>query len=119
MRRPRAAFATPPERYARTHVGRGASIGANATIVCGVSIGEGALVGAGAVVTRDVPPFTLVVGQPARVVGHVCACGASLDEDEFTPRCVACGRRYVRLDQGLARVDDASPDGEPGASEFR
>lgn len=120
VRRPRAAFATPPARYARTHVGRGASIGANATIVCGVTIGEGALVGAGAVVTRDVPPFTLVVGQPARVVGHVCACGASLDaEGEFTPRCVACGRRYKRLGQGLRRVDDASPDGEPDPSEFR
>ena len=52
-----------------TVVGRGASIGANATVVCGVTIGEGALVGAGSVVTRDVPPRTLVIGNPARVVG--------------------------------------------------
>ena len=123
VRRPRAAFPTPPGRYARTYVGRGASIGANATIVCGVSIGEGALVGAGAVVTRDVPPFALVVGQPARVVGHVCACGASLDDTSATPQCVACQRRYRRLAHGLARVDPPPPpdpqEGTPGASPFR
>ena len=106
VRRPRAAFPTPAARYATTHVGRGASIGANATIVCGVTIGEGALVGAGAVVTRDVPPFTLVVGQPARVVGLVCACGASLAPSLV---CDACGRRYRRLDRGLA------PTGGPDA----
>jgi acetyltransferase-like isoleucine patch superfamily enzyme len=52
-----------------THVGRRASIGSNATIVCGVTIGEGALVGAGAVVTKDVPPFAIVAGVPAKVVG--------------------------------------------------
>jgi UDP-2-acetamido-3-amino-2,3-dideoxy-glucuronate N-acetyltransferase len=57
----------------RTHVGKGASIGSNATIVPGITVGEGALVGAGAVVTRDVPPFAIVAGVPARVVGSAAA----------------------------------------------
>lgn len=100
VKRPRAAFPTPPSRFATTRVGRGASIGANATVVCGISIAEGAMVGAGAVVTRDVPPFTLVLGQPARAVGLVCACGASLPE---TLRC-DCGRSYERLSAGGARL---------------
>ena len=58
-----------------TKVKRGASIGANSTIVCGNTIGEYAMVGAGSVVTKDVPPFTLVVGNPAKPIGHVCKCG--------------------------------------------
>jgi acetyltransferase-like isoleucine patch superfamily enzyme len=58
-----------------TRVGRGASIGANATIICGVTIGEWAMVAAGAVVTRDVPPYACVAGVPARVIGRVCKCG--------------------------------------------
>jgi UDP-2-acetamido-3-amino-2,3-dideoxy-glucuronate N-acetyltransferase len=97
--RPRAAFPVPHERYLPTLVRRGASIGANATILCGITVGEGALVGAGAVVTRDVPPFALVVGQPARVVGLVCACGASLPPGMLC----GCGRRYEALPKGGAR----------------
>jgi acetyltransferase-like isoleucine patch superfamily enzyme len=58
-----------------TQVQQGASIGANSTIVCGVSIGRWAMVGAGSVVTRDVPDYALVVGNPARLIGYVCACG--------------------------------------------
>jgi UDP-2-acetamido-3-amino-2,3-dideoxy-glucuronate N-acetyltransferase len=99
VRRPRAAFPTPRERYLPTLVRRGASIGANATILCGVTVGQGALVAAGAVVTRDVPPFALVVGQPARVVGLVCTCGADLPPEL---RC-SCGRRYEALPEGGAR----------------
>lgn len=74
---------------------RGASIGANATIVAGVHIGEWAMVAAGAVVTRDVPAHALVMGVPARVVGYVCYCGERLDVDEQTGvgRCRACGAR--------------------------
>jgi len=59
----------------RTLVKKGASIGANATIICGVTIGEYAMVGAGSVVTKDVPPYALVVGNPARNIGKVCRCG--------------------------------------------
>jgi acetyltransferase-like isoleucine patch superfamily enzyme len=83
-----------------TLVKRGASIGANATIICGVTIGEYAMIGAGAVVTKDVPPHGLVVGNPARLVGFVCYCGKPLKEkekmreDERTViyKCEKCGR---------------------------
>lgn len=76
-----------------THVGRGASIGANSTIIAGVRVGEWAMVAAGAVVTRDVPPHALVVGVPARLVGYVCYCGQDLevDEEAGVGKCTACG----------------------------
>jgi len=62
-------------KLTETHVKKGASIGANATIVCGVTIGEHAMVGAGSVVTKDVPPHALVVGNPAKKIGNICVCG--------------------------------------------
>lgn len=65
-------------QYAKTHVGKGASIGANATIVCGHDIGEYAFIGAGAVVTKDVPPFSLWVGNPARQIGWMSEYGHRL-----------------------------------------
>lgn len=71
-----------------TSVKRGASIGANATIVCGVTIGEWALIGAGSVVTRDVPDYGLVVGNPARLIGYVCPCGERVNADG---KCTRCG----------------------------
>jgi UDP-2-acetamido-3-amino-2,3-dideoxy-glucuronate N-acetyltransferase len=76
-----------------THVRRGASLGANATIVCGVEIGARSMVGAGAVVTDDVPPHGLVAGSPARLHGWVCTCGRPLARVGQTPpqRCPACG----------------------------
>jgi UDP-2-acetamido-3-amino-2,3-dideoxy-glucuronate N-acetyltransferase len=86
-----------PESFLPTTIRRGASIGANATVVCGLSIGEGAMVAAGAVVTGDVAPHVLVVGVPARPAGFVCACGESLGE---TLAC-SCGRSYRRQGAGL------------------
>lgn len=71
----------------RTLVRQGASIGANATIRCGVVIGEYAMVGSGSVVTRDVPPYALVVGNPARQIGWVCKCGGRLDQRGCCPIC--------------------------------
>lgn len=109
VRRPRAAFPRPRASFASTLVRRGASIGANATLVCGVTVGEGAMIGAGAVVTRDVPPFCLAVGQPARVVGFVCACGAPLGDDL---RC-GCGRAYAPAEGGGLLL---SVTGTPGAT---
>lgn len=80
--------------YQRTLVGRGASIGANATIVCGVTLGEYAFVAAGAVVTTDVPAYGLVVGVPARRVGWMCRCGVRLRVADGRATCEACGSLY-------------------------
>ena len=101
-RNPRAAFKKDRSEFEPTAVERGASIGANATIVCGNIIGEGAFVGAGSTVVRDVPAYALVVGSPARRIGWMCACRERIDD--VTMRC-ACGRRY-RL-----RDDDVRPGG--------
>ena len=96
--------------YRETHVKRGASIGANATIVCGHDIGEYAFVGAGAVVTRAVPPYALVTGVPARIVGWMCECGERLDLPA-TPNagaratCAACGTRYAAGASGVRRSE--------------
>lgn len=73
-----------------TLVKKGASIGANATIRCGITIGEYAMVGAGSTVTKDVKPYALVVGNPARQIGWVCECGAKLEDGNF---CKKCGKR--------------------------
>lgn len=86
--------------YRRTLVRRGATIGANATIVCGVTLGEYAFVGAAAVVTKDVPAHALVTGVPARRVGWMCACGERLPADGPIA-CGACGARYERDGDGL------------------
>ena len=86
------------DEFRPTLVRRGASIGANATIVCGVTLGEYCFVGAGAVVTRDVPDFALVVGNPARQRGFMCRCGVRL---EGGLGCRACGAAYAERDGRL------------------
>jgi UDP-2-acetamido-3-amino-2,3-dideoxy-glucuronate N-acetyltransferase len=80
--------------YRRTLVRRGASIGANATIVCGHELGEYSFVAAGAVVTRDVPAYALMAGVPARRIGWMCQCGERLGGEVGEATCEACGTRY-------------------------
>src|SRR5438309_2483185 len=80
--------------YQRTLVRRGASIGANATIICGVTLGEYASIGSGAVVTSDVPAFGLMVGVPARRVGWMCQCGERLHPSAGGAACGVCGATY-------------------------
>jgi UDP-2-acetamido-3-amino-2,3-dideoxy-glucuronate N-acetyltransferase len=98
VKNPRAAYPRNTSAdYLTTHVKHGASIGANATIVCGVTIGEWAFVAAGAVVTKDVPPYALVVGTPARVQGWVCECGTRLVFSDDSATCPACEKKYLLL----------------------
>ena len=82
------------DEYRRTLVKRGASVGANATIVCGHTVGEYAFIGAGAVVLGDVPPYALIVGVPGRRVGWMCQCGERLPSGEGSLSCGTCGSRY-------------------------
>jgi UDP-2-acetamido-3-amino-2,3-dideoxy-glucuronate N-acetyltransferase len=96
---PRAAIARMDE-VRHTLVKKGATIGANATIVCGRTIGRYAFIGAGAVVTKNTPDFALVYGNPARVSGYMCACGIKLKFNKLRAYCVACGRRY-RIKKGI------------------
>jgi UDP-2-acetamido-3-amino-2,3-dideoxy-glucuronate N-acetyltransferase len=88
------AFIERKSEYRPTVVKRGSSLGANATIVCGVVIGEYSLVGAGAVVTHDVPAYGLVLGTPARRTGWVCQCGIRLAVGEGPRICETCGKAY-------------------------
>jgi len=82
------------DEYKPTHVGQGATIGANATVVCGHTIGEYAFIGAGAVVTRDVPSYALMAGTPARRIGWMCQCGEKLTRQEGEAICQVCGLAY-------------------------
>ena len=93
------------DQYAKTHVGKGASIGANATIVCGHDIGEYAFIGAGAVVTKNVPAFALVVGNPGRQIGWVGEYGNRLvfDENNFA-ECKESKQRYRLIDNKVIKI---------------
>lgn len=93
------------DQYAKTHVGRGASIGANATIVCGNNIGEYSFIGAGAVVTKEIPPYALVVGNPARQIGWVGEYGHRLVfNDEGIAICQESKQVYQLLENRVSRI---------------
>jgi UDP-2-acetamido-3-amino-2,3-dideoxy-glucuronate N-acetyltransferase len=81
-----------------TLVKKGTTIGANATIICGITLGQYSFIGAGAVVTRDVPDHALIVGNPGTQIGWVCECGERLDGDM---KCAVCGKSYRECDSGI------------------
>ena len=89
------------DEYRTTLVRKGASLGANSTVVCGTTIGQYAFVGAGSVVTRDIPDYALVYGNPARQRGWMCACGIALEftgaKGEGPSKCQACGAEYINV----------------------
>jgi UDP-2-acetamido-3-amino-2,3-dideoxy-glucuronate N-acetyltransferase len=91
--------------YLPTRVGRGATIGANATVICGATIGAYAFVGAGAVVRGEVPPYALMVGVPARRVGWMCRCGVRLAPAGGRATCTVCGSAYLEETGRLRPVD--------------
>jgi acetyltransferase-like isoleucine patch superfamily enzyme len=95
---PRSGF---PKGLARTLIRRGATIGANATIITGITLGEYCMVGAGSVITKDVPPHALMVGNPARRKGWVCVCGLKLAFGEKGKASCSCGRAYREGDEAV------------------
>jgi UDP-2-acetamido-3-amino-2,3-dideoxy-glucuronate N-acetyltransferase len=99
------------DEFQRTLVRRGATLGANATILCGVEIGRSAFVAAGAVVTKDVPDYALVMGIPARRTGWVCRCGVGLPETGRSAlrTCTACGNEYRQEAGVLVPVRETQP----------
>ncbi len=101
---PRAKYPKGTAGYKKTVVKEGASIGANATVVCGHTIGKWAFIGAGAVVTCDVPDYALMLGVPAKQKGWVCECGEIL-EDSLV--CWTCKRKYRKTENGLEEIKNA------------
>ena len=107
--RPRSAFPRKDRTFDETRVRRGATIGANATIVCGVTIGEYAFIGAGSVVTKDVPAYSLHVGNPAKHGGWMCECGEKLDAAPAERKeigCPSCGRTYRHDADLITRMEE-------------
>lgn len=96
---PRCRYPKKHSEYSRTLIKKGASIGANATIVCGHTVGENALIASGAVVTKDVKPYALMAGVPARRIGWVCECGEVLKEGLV---CSCCGKHYKYTEESDA-----------------
>ena len=98
---PRSKYPKGSAGYKKTLVREGATIGANATIVCGNTIGRNAMIAAGSVVSKDVPDHALMAGVPARLMGWVCECGQKLNSDLA---CGACSRKYEKGDEGLRPI---------------
>lgn len=101
---PRSAYPRESDEYQETRVKKGATIGANATVVCGHTVGKHALIGAGSVVTRDVPGYALLYGVPARVEGWVCECGEKLDFVDNKAKCTECGKEYMMNEKKVEKV---------------
>lgn len=97
---PRSKYPKGSAGYKKTLIREGASIGANATIVCGHTVGKWAMIGAGAVVACNVPDYALMLGVPAKVAGYVCECGARMKFENDRAVCAACGRSYQKSPNG-------------------
>jgi UDP-2-acetamido-3-amino-2,3-dideoxy-glucuronate N-acetyltransferase len=97
--------------YRPTLVRKGATIGANATIICGSTLGAYAFVGAGAVVRGTVPDYALMVGMPARRIGWMCQCGVRLTVTDGVATCASCAAEYREDGEALHRVDSPPPQG--------
>ncbi|MDR3476686.1 MAG: acyltransferase [Gammaproteobacteria bacterium] len=106
VKNPRSAFPRNTSNdYLRTLVQEGASIGANATIVCGTTIGQWAFIAAGAVVTKNIPAYAIVAGVPARIIGWMCECGTNLKFKEQHSECHQCGKNYVKDAETITKVE--------------
>lgn len=99
------SFISRKDEYRKTIIGKGASIGANATIVCGHNIGKYAFVAAGAVVTKDVPDYALVMGNPARVKEYVCECSEKMNWNNNKFVCPNCGKKYIKENNIVKKVN--------------
>ena len=108
--RPRSAYPTGPEQFADTHVAEGATLGANCTVLCGSRVGRWSFVAAGAVVTKDVEPFSLVVGVPGKHIGWVSRAGHRLAFHDGEADCPETGQRYALQDGAVIEL------GGPGAA---
>ena len=85
-------------KWLPTLIKEGASLGANATIICGITIGKNALVGAGSVVSKNVPDYALVVGNPAKQIGWICECGNKIEFKANKTKCPICQKKYIKKD---------------------
>ena len=99
------SFISRKDEYRKTIIGKGASIGANATIVCGHNIGKYAFVAAGAVVTEDVPDYALVMGNPARVKEYVCECSEKINWNNNKFVCPNCGKKYIKENNIVKKIN--------------
>jgi UDP-2-acetamido-3-amino-2,3-dideoxy-glucuronate N-acetyltransferase len=108
------SFISRKKEFRKTVVRRGATIGANATVVCGTTIGQYAFIGAGAVVTRDVPDHALLVGNPGRVKGWVCKCAVAITFQSGRAVCEACGRQYEKGQHGVKLIEKPGLSGAEG-----
>lgn len=93
------------DEYRKTLVRKGATIGANATVVCGHTIGRYAFIGAGSVVTKDIPDYALVYGNPGRINGWICQCGVKLNFEKNNATCSDCGKKYEKQNETIKEIE--------------
>lgn len=98
------SFISRKNEYKKTIIHKGASIGANSTIICGHDIGKYAFIGAGTVVTKTVPDYACIVGNPGRLLYYVCKCGNPLDFSKNNTCKCQCGKRYMKLEDKVEEI---------------